>query len=211
MVEQIKNNSKKEIYNIDENNQKHFHFDSTEELLQKVPNILLDTNINVLANTKAELWWIWNSVMDGIKLYNSWFVNFNWATWKSIINHPNRFNNNEDVLLYKKEHPWVKSLVLYFWANNPSATLWWLKKHVELLRQNRIQPVLCTCLFEQQYPALTQLNEDIRNLWTRNKIPVLDFARVWNLIQYSWSNPHPTVDWYKMMAKMIEVSCWLQW
>jgi hypothetical protein len=178
--------------------------------LDEAPNILMDKNIDVKANTKAELWWIWNSIMAGIKMYNQWFINFDWVEGKSIINHPNRLVNQDNVIDFKKSHPGVKSVLLYFWANNPSATYWWLKKHVSLLLESWLQPVLSTCLFENKYIALKELNNQIRDLWRENSIPVLDFAKFWNQIDYSWSNPHPTVNWYKKMAKMIEVSCWLK-
>jgi hypothetical protein len=57
----------------------------------------------LLAHNKDEIWWLWNSIMNGFQWLNnkSQFPNMDWIVWKNTQTHPNRFNSQNDVLAYK--------------------------------------------------------------------------------------------------------------
>ena len=103
------------------------------------------------------------------------------AIWKSTVTHKNRFNSKDDVLSYKNAHPNIKSFMFYFWANtrDNDTTYSDIKQRSEGLESTWIQPILCTCIWENstKTPWLKELNQRIISLWKDNNWPVVDFAK----------------------------------
>ena len=153
----------------------------------------------LLAHNKDEIWWLWNSIMNGFQWLNnkSQFPNMDWIVWKNTQTHPNRFNSQNDVLAYKNSHPDVKSFMFYFWANNNNnqQTLSDIKKRSEWLESGWIQPVLCTCVWEnsEKTPWLKELNQQLIGLWKEKSWPVVDFAKSnnnWDIdLSSDWVHP----------------------
>ncbi len=152
---------------------------------------------HLLARNKDEIWWLWNSIMNWFQWLNSKtnFPNMDWAEWKSTVTHPNRFNSQDDVLAYKNTHPKVKSFMFYFWANtrDNNRTLSDIKKWSEWLQSEWIQPVLCTCVWEDKQTWLKELNKNLISLWREKNRPVLDFAKAyskWDIaLSSDWVHP----------------------
>ena len=175
---------------------------------QNENNILIEWSPELLAKNKEELWWLWNSMMTGFQWYHnkSNFPNMDWVEWKNTQTHPRRFNSKQDVINYKNNHPDIKSFMFYFWANtrNNKQTLDDIWQRSEWMQEVGIQPVLCTCIWEDNHPRLTELNQMIIKKWTDNNWPVLDFAKQYNNWQIAmWNNKHPTGVWYTSMSNMI--------
>ena len=153
----------------------------------------------LLAHNKDEIWWLWNSIMNGFQWLNnkSQFPNMDWIVWKNTQTHPNRFNSQNDVLAYKNSHPDVKSFMFYFWSNNNNnqQTLSDIKKRSEWLESGWIQPVLCTCVWEnsEKTPWLKELNQQLIGLWKEKSWPVVDFAKSnnnWDIdLSSDWVHP----------------------
>ena len=162
----------------------------------------------LLATKKEEIWWLWNSIMTGFQWYydKTTFPNMDWIEWKSTQNHPNRFKSKQDVIDYKNNHPDIKSFMFYFWANtrDNNQTLKDIKQRSEWMEQVWIQPVLCTCIWEDNHTRLAELNGKIRQVWKEKNRPVMDFAKEYNNWQIAmWNNQHPTGEWYTTMSKLI--------
>ena len=159
----------------------------------------------LLAHNKDEIWWLGNSIMVWFQWYKNKlnFPNMDWNEWKNTQTHPNRFNSLLDVQWYKAEHPNVKSFMFYFGANTGenNKTLSDIKKWSEWFKEEWIQPVLCTCIWEDRHTWLTSLNQSIRDLWKEKDWPVFDFAKQYNKwdILMGWEG-HPTTQWYSTMA-----------
>lgn len=164
------------------------------------------------AHSKDEIWWLWNSIMTGFQWYKNKlnFPNMDWVESMTTQNHPNRFNLLSDVHRYHVEHPNIKSFMFYFWANtrNNTQTLSDIKQWWEWLEEEGIQPVLCTCIWEDKHERLKDLNKSLIDLWKQKNRPVFDFAKLYNngYITMWWEeeSPHPTPAWYSTMAKVIE-------
>lgn len=185
-----------------------------KEYLRKIDNKKLNNNIlvgpNILAQNPEEFWWLWNSIMTWFQWYYNKknFKNMNWVEWKSTRTHPNRFKSKEDVKKRKQNHPWVKSFVMYFGANTikNKETLNDLEQRSNRLKEQEIQPVLCTCIWADNNSHLNDLNPKILELWKKLDTPVLDFAS-----QYAqdksffamWKNNHPDGKWYNFMKDQI--------
>lgn len=177
-------------------------------------NIDILNNTEILAKSRNELWWMWNSIMYWIQWlgWKSEFTNMNWIEWKNTTNHPDRFNSQEDVRNYAKNHPWVKSFLLYFGGNtsNNKKTLSDIEKWSKWLKNEWIQPVLSTCIWVDSHVTsswekwLIPLNNDIKNLWNTLNCPVIDFAKLDNKIPKSWDNIHPTWTGYQKMREEID-------
>ena len=163
------------------------------------------------AHSKDEIWWLWNSIMTGFQWYKNKlnFPNMDWVEAMTTQNHPNRFNSLLDVQWYHTEHPNIKSFMFYFWANtrDKEKTLSDIKQWSERLEEEWIQPVLCTCIWEDKHERLKDLNKSLIDLWKEKNRPVFDFAKLYNNgdIAMWWGEPpHPTSAWYSTMASAIE-------
>ena len=137
------------------------------------------------------------------------FPKMDWVEAKNTQNHPNRFNSQLDVQWYKADNPNIRSFMFYFWANtkNNKQTLSDIKKWSEWLQEEWIQPVLCTCIWEDKHPRLTDLNKSLIDLWKDKNWPVMDFAKLynkWDIAMSGVDSPHPTSAWYSAMARVIE-------
>lgn len=174
-------------------------------------NILTEWSPELLAKKNTELWWLWNSMMTGFQWYKNKtkFPNMDWVEWKNTKTHPRRFNSKQDVINYKNNHSEVKSFMFYFWANtqNNNQTLSDIRQRSKWMQEVWIQPVLCTCIWEDNHTRLTELNEKIKQMWKENNRPVLDFAKEYNNWQIAmWNNKHPTGVWYNKMSDLINES-----
>jgi hypothetical protein len=138
----------------------------------------------LLAKNKDEIGWLGNSIMNGFQWLTekTKFPNMDWVVWKSTVTHPNRFNSQNDVLAYKNTHPNIKSFMFYFWANtrDNDKTLSDIKQRSEWLQAEWIQPVLCTCIWEDKQNWLKELNQNLVSLWKEKSRPVVDFAKSYN-------------------------------
>ena len=161
----------------------------------------------LLAENKDEIWWLWDSIMKGFQWLDKKtnFPNMDWVVSKNTRNHPHRFTSKNDVVSYKSSHPNIKSFMLYFWANNNNnqQTLSDIKQWSEWLEAEWIQPVLCTCVWEDstKTPWLKDLNQQLIALWKEKSWPVVDFAKSYNkwdiALQSDWVHPQsysPMVD-----------------
>ena len=162
----------------------------------------------LLAKNNTQLWWLWNSMMTWFQWYTNRtkFPNMNWIEWKSTKTHPDRFKSQQDVKNYVKNHLGIKSFMFYFGANttNNNQTLSDIKQRSERFEQEWVQPVLCTCIGENNHPHLTKLNKKILELWKEKNWPVLDFASSYNRWEIAmWNNKHPTAVWYNKMSNEI--------
>ena len=197
-------------------------------------NILIDGSPELLATNKDQIWWLWNSMMTGFQWYYSKdnFPNMDWVEWKNTQNHPRRFNNEWDIRNYLVDHSDfeiylknhhkteldendkeylarhsnIKSFMFYFWANTTSnnQTLSDIENRSKQMQKFWVQPVLCTCIWEDNHPHLTDLNRQIIEMWKNNNWPVMDFAWAYNKQKIAmWDNLHPTGKWYTAMAGMI--------
>ena len=107
---------------------------------------------------------------------------------------------------YKNNHPDVKSFMFYFWANTKDnkQTLSDIEQRSKWMEEVWIQPVLCTCIWEDNHSRLTELNEKIIKKWQEKNRPVLDFAWAYNKWEIAmWDNTHPTCEWYTTMSNLI--------
>ena len=163
----------------------------------------------LLAHNKEEIGWLWNSIMNWFQWLDAKtsFPYMDGAIWKSTVTHKNRFNSKDDVLLYKNAHPNIKSFMFYFWANtrDNDKTYSDIKQRSEWLESTWIQPVLCTCIWENSIktPWLKELNQRIISLWKDNNWPVVDFAKSyekWNITLWN-DELHPSS--YSPMTNII--------
>jgi hypothetical protein len=168
----------------------------------------------LLAHNKDEIWWLWNSIMNGFQWWNnkSQFPNMNWVIWKNTQTHPNRFNSQSDVLAYKNSHPDVKSFMFYFWANNNNnqQTISDIKKRSEWLESEWIQPVLCTCVWEnsEKTPRLKELNQQLITLWKEKSWPVVDFSKSnnnWDItLSSDWVHPKSYSSMTNIVSSLLQ-------
>lgn len=162
---------------------------------------------NLLAHNKDEIWWLGNSIMNGFQWLTSKsnFPNMDWVEWKSTVTHPNRFNSQNDVLAYRNSHPNIKSFMFYFGVNtrDNAQTISDIKQRSEWLQAEWIQPVLCTCIWEDKKTWLKELNQKLITLWRQKNWPILDFAQSyskWDIaLNSDWV--HPTS--YSQMTNII--------
>ncbi len=138
----------------------------------------------LLAHNKDEIWWLWNSIMNWFQWLDAktHFPQMDGSVWKSTLTHPNKFSSQNDVLAYKNTHPNIKSFMFYFGANtrDNNQTYSDIKQRSEWLQEEWIQPVLCTCIWEDKQTWLGELNQKIVSLWKEKSWPVLDFAKSYN-------------------------------
>lgn len=167
-----------------------------------LPDILIWPRLD--ASTKNELWWLGNSIMCGFQWYQNKtnFPNMDWIEWKSTRTHQGRFKSQNDVHKYVTDNPNIKSFMFYFWANtqNNWQTLNDIKQRSEWLEAEWIQPVLCTCIWEDRHTWLTELNTNLKSLWQEKNRPVFDFASLYNDDKISMWWDHPNWTWYDTMA-----------
>lgn len=194
--------------------------DTAKEYLAKLWNWNLEDSIDtdeilvwpkLLAHNKDEIWWLWNSIMTGFQWYRNKlkFPHMDWVESKTTQNHPNRFNSQLDVQWYKVENPNIKSFMFYFWANTRDnrQTLSDIQQWSERLEEEWIQPVLCTCIWEDKHERLKNLNKSLIDLWKEKNRPVFDFVKLynnWDIAMWWGTSPHPTSAWYSTMARVIE-------
>ena len=164
----------------------------------------------LVAHNKNELGWLGNSIMTWFQWYYDKlnFPNMDGVESKNTQNHPNRFNSLLAVQSYKASHPDVKSFMFYFWANTQDneKTLADIKQWSEWFQEEGIQPVLCTCIWEDKHEWLVDLNKSLIDLWKEKQRPVFDFAKSyneWNIAMWSGSSPHPTSEGYSTIANII--------
>ena len=184
-----------------------------------------------------ELWWIWSSMMAWFAWYienrekygygniikkmlcGEWWTtrSFNWF-WKDW----QKWVLDEEKLKKYCEDNWIKSFMFYFWWNEAATSqmavdnayndirLMW-----EYLQSIWVQPVLCTCIWEnkkehsiwhreQKYP-LVEFNQKIRSLWQEKNWPVIDYASIdiWNVQYETPDKIHPNNGEYLDMRQKI--------
>lgn len=183
------------------------------------------------ATSPDQVWWIGSSMMLGFSRYGSVvFKNMEWIQWATTRSEQRywqkwqRGTSLDGKKLQKYcEDKWIKSFVLYFgW--NEAANSWAsvnnayndIKLIWERLESFWVQPVLCTCIWEerrehsiwhnsQKYP-LVEFNQRIRDLWREKNWPVIDYASI-DIGNVRYSNPtatHPATPWYKAMGQKIK-------
>lgn len=163
----------------------------------------------LLAHNKDEIWWLWNSIMNWFQWLDrkSNFPNMDGVVWKSTVTHPRIFQSENDVVQYKNAHPNIKSFMFYFWANSRDndRTVSDIKQWSEWMQNKWIQPVLCTCIWEdkKQTPQLSELNQRLIALWREKNWPIIDFAK-----SYSKWDVAMSADWvhpssYSSMTNII--------
>ncbi len=162
----------------------------------------------LLASNKDEIWWLGNSIMNWFQWLDKKtnFPNMDGVVSKSTVTHPNKFTSENDISAYKTSHPGVKSFMFYFGANTTdnNQTISDITKRSKWLEKEWIQPVLCTCIWENNHPHLTDLNKSLIDLWKQNNWPVFDFAKAYNEWKIGLaSNKHPTSKWYSLMTGYI--------
>lgn len=153
----------------------------------------------LLAHNKDEIGWLGDSIM---KWFGSEFQNMDGEVWKNTRNHPVVKDLSDEQIKqkfkqYKSDHPNIKSFMFYFWANNNNnqQTLSDIKKRSEWLESGWIQPVLCTCVWEnsEKTPWLKELNQQLIGLWKEKSWPVVDFAKSnnnWDIkLSSDWVHP----------------------
>ena len=162
---------------------------------------------HLLAKNKDEIWWLWNSIMNWFQWLSEKtnFPNMDWIEWKSTVTHPHRFKSQNDVLAYKNTHSSVKSFMFYFGANtrDNNKTFSDIKQRSEWLQAEWIQPVLCTCIWEDKQTRLRELNQKLISLWKEKNRPVLDFAKSYSKWDIALASDwvHPTS--YEPMTQII--------
>lgn len=182
------------------------------------------------ATNRKEVWWIWSSIMYWFQWYGSrsfWFSNMAWkGSWRA---DDSRFDEEnwkiyEDFILpraelidYCKTHN-IKSFMFYFGWNEATQAQqktalenierWW-----NYLEKGWIQPVLCTCIWENIKEHknsagdyyVKEYNKAIREMQERHGWPLIDFVKI---DQPDIFRPndcwHPGDTWYKRMWKKIE-------
>ena len=153
---------------------------------------------HLLAHNKDEIWWLWNSIMNGFQWMDSktYFPNMDGVVWKNTTNHPRRFQSQNDVISYKNSHPNVKSFMFYFWENSRDSnqTLSDIKQWSEWFQSEWIQPVLCTCIWSDKHDWLQTLNSSLLALWRDKNYPVINFDKPYKDWEIQiWSDSfHPT-------------------
>lgn len=161
----------------------------------------------LLAHNKNEIWWLGNSIMNWFQWLDAKanFPNMDGVVWKSTVTHPNRFNSQDDVLAYKNTHSNIKSFMFYFWANtrDNNRTLSDIKKWSEWMEVEWIQPVLCTCVWEDKHTWLKELNQNLISLWKEKKWPVIDFAKSYNKWDIALSSDWVHPSSYSTMTNII--------
>lgn len=187
-------------------------------------------NVELLAKKRSQLWWIGSSVMNWFSSKS--FVNMHWINSATTTNKQ-RFEEKGDELYYNwvelwkycKDN-WIKSFMFYFGWNESAGSEQAVNKAYQNIEQwsnylqsKWIQPVLCTCLYEdivnhsvwhkwEVFP-LHWFNQNIRNLWKQKGWPVIDFAEIQDDIPISPDKLHPTPQWYKMMREIIDKKIWI--
>ena len=160
------------------------------------------------ASNKDEIAWLWNSIMCGFQWYKNKtnFPNMDGIESKNTRTHEHRFNSKTEVHDYLSQHPGIKSFMFYFWANNTNnwQTLYDIKQWSEWLSEEWVQPVLCTCIWEERHNWLVELNTKLKDLWKEKNWPVLDFSSAYNEKMISMWWDHPNGDWYSIMAGYID-------
>ena len=182
------------------------------------------------ATNRKEVWWIGSSIMYWFQWYGSrwfWFTNMAWReSWKA---DDSRFNEENwklyenfiipraELIDYCKYHK-IKSFMFYFgWNEKTDAerqqALANIEKWWDYLEKWWIQPVLCTCIWEdiKQHQDSTwksyvkEYNAAIKDMQQRKWRPLLDFVKVDqpNIFRPNdwW---HPWNTWYQRMWTKIE-------
>lgn len=182
--------------------------EKTDKQVESKESILIWKEL--LAHSKDEIWWLGNSIMTWFQWYKSKlnFPNMDWIESKNTQNHDHRFNSQLDVQWYVAEHPNIKSFMFYFGANtrNNKQTLSDIKKWGEWFAEEWVQPVLCTCIWEDRHTWLKDLNKSLIDLWKEKDWPVFDFSKLynkWEIPMWWGDTPHPTSAWYSKMAEII--------
>jgi len=176
-------------------------------------------NANKLkAQTPEEVGWLWNSILDWIERYATIkFPHIDWISWKETTTHPHRFKSEQDVINYKKANPNIKSFVLYFGWNtsNNDQTIKDIEQWALWLKENGIEPVLCTSIGvdlvkhttklnykEYNGKRLVDLNAKIRQLAQDNWYPLIDYALIDDNIKIWSDGLHPVS--YNLMNRMLD-------
>lgn len=177
----------------------------SNESADKTKDLLIWPKLS--ARNKDEIWWLWNSIMNWFQWLNEKtnFPNMDWIEWKSTVTHPNRFTSQNDVLAYKNTHTNIKSFMFYFWENtrDNNRTISDIKQRSEWLQAEWIQPVLCTCIWEDKETWLKDLNQKLVSLWREKNWPVIDFAKSYNRWDITLSSDWVHPDSYSLMTDII--------
>ena len=177
----------------------------SNESADKTKDLLIWPKLS--AKNKDEIWWLWNSIMNWFQWLNEKtnFPNMDWIEWKSTVTHPNKFASQNDVLAYKNTHTNIKSFMFYFWENtrDNNRTISDIKQRSEWLQAEWIQPVLCTCIWEDKETWLKDLNQKLVSLWREKNWPVIDFAKSYNRWDITLSSDWVHPDSYSLMTDII--------
>lgn len=182
------------------------------------------------ARNRKEIWWIWSSIMYWFQWYGTrsyWFTNMAWKNsgkanndWFTEENWKLREQfivPRQEFIEYCNSHN-IKSFMFYFWWNESTkqdqeTALKNIEKWWDYLEKGWIQPVLCTCIWEdiEQHKDSTgtfyvkEYNKAIREMQQRKWRPLIDFVKV---DQPDIFRPndwwHPWTTWYQRMWTKIE-------
>ena len=165
----------------------------------------------IKASNNNEIWWLWNSIMNWFQWYDSKsnFPYMDGISWSTTTTHRNKFKSESDVKAYVKNHSGIKSFMFYFGVNTTdnNQTLSDIEKRWNWLKNEWIQPVLCTCIWynKPKWRHLVALNESLKTLGSEKWWPVVDFARAYGdekiVISKDWL--HPTAEYYNNMANIV--------
>lgn len=170
----------------------------------------------IAAKTKEEFGGSGDSIMNGFQWYanKTLFPNMEGKDSATTRSHLNVLLPNEaSVAHYKKDHPWVKSYVMYYWINDlldaSSTTLKDLEEKSTWLKANAIQPVLSTLYFKPDHKLAANiqvLNGKIRDLAKKLQVPCVDFEKISDKITIGSSDDlqHPDTHWYLTMATYLQ-------
>lgn len=182
------------------------------------------------ATNRKELWGIWSSIMYWFQWYGMrsfWFSNMAWReSWKADASRFEEENwklkeafilPRSELIDYCKNHN-IKSFMFYFgWNEKTEAerqkALANIEKWWDYLEKWGIQPVLCTCIWEEIKEHqdeswnyyVKEYNKAIREMQQRKWWPLIDFVKI---DQPDIFRPndwwHPWDTWYRRMWTKIE-------
>ena len=197
--------------------QQHYWMKMDNIDMVKWTDILKNAN-KLKAQTPEEVGWLWNSILDWIERYATIkFPHIDWISWKETTTHPHRFKSEQDVINYKIANPNIKSFVLYFGWNtsNNDQTIKDIEQWALWLKENGIEPVLCTSIGvdlvkhttklnykEYNGKRLVDLNAKIRQLAQDNWYPLIDYALIDDNIKIWSDGLHPVS--YNLMNRMLD-------
>lgn len=164
---------------------KEWNLENLQEILD-ARNLILP---KLKASDVSEVWWFWNITMQSFQSCKKDLdTNFRHIVSgpRSTSSHPRA--NNEYLSTYHEKNPNIKSFVIYFgWeSENKKKTLNDISNRAALLSKDWIEPVLCTCAWDNKDTELASFNDSIRKLYENNKdkwYKLVDFAKINDLVK----------------------------